>query len=1116
MPESLSLRFFGPPQVSVQGEPLPRLRSRKGLHLLALLALRNGAAVERDFLIGTLWPESDGPAGQESLRKTLGDLRAALGSEGERLSTPRRGTLQLDLSGEALCDTVAFDAAMTRWEKSGDLVQAEWAATLYRGPFLEGSTEDWVLRERQHREENAQAVLELLAHRALESGDTGRALALGRRAEKIDPLRESVQRLLYRALTEGGDYPAAQRAFRDFRVRLHETTSLSPDPQTLDLMQTLASTPRRLPPPFLAHSDVRTAPTTSAGLRHFPHFLTALHGRTREQTKLRELLQSAPLTTLVGMGGIGKTRLAVVAAQSWHQAFFVDLTPLPRTAQPEDILEALFRAVGVAGADALTRLQERVLESELLLVLDNGEPVLASLQRALALLLQPSQRARFLVTSREPLRLRGERVLRLEPLDPTEAQALFRERAEAVGVSLRAGESETIAAICQRLAGLPLAIELAAARAPLLSPLQLLERLADPLRLLSGADMDLPERQRSLRAVLEDSCTLLEPEERAGLEALSVFVGPFRLDDAEAVLDPGQESLDILEALHHASLLVARPTGWTFLQPVRDFASEKLTRTPGRERDARLRHAQYQARLAGKALRQIQQGIPGAERRLWECAEDRAAAFTWAESAGETELAAHLAWSHAYYLQDARRHHEAEVLLKRGLTLTQNPLLQQNLEEAAAWLQLDLGAIDRAQEWLTKATALAPPTSSLLHLTSLLAFFQGRNTEARAPLWTAFARALSQGNPLGGVQFLQSYVNRVRRSADPTLLESLADDLEGARLRIEEHRSKEPPRPTTLQALAFLHQLQGDQQNAVLLFEHAIQLYEDQSQPERVADARLQLARILFRTDQPEAAEAAILAAAQSHRSLGNEEAARQVLVNGLCFAKFARWFGQALRLRAALAPELELLDPTYRARTALFEGCVLMRQENPPEARACLLDAAARFRWLGDPQTETVLRRLAAWTYIDEGDLERAEAEARRLSGKESTLYLEENEQRGVFLAECLRRRGKQEEAFAVLTPLVTIPEARLSRGLCWLAQGIYPRAEREFQAICTLGETAVSIEWFAYASLGLAKLAQEQGQTSTAYAGYDSILARAQRAEDHVGMHLARTALESLSEKK
>lgn len=1112
MPESLSLRFFGPPQVSVQGEPLPRLRSRKGLQLLALLALRNGTAVERDFLIGTLWPESDGPAGQESLRKTLGDLRTALGSESERLSTPRRGTLQLSLAGEVLCDTVAFDAAITRWEKSGDLTQAEWAASLYRGPFLEGSTEDWILRERQLREENAQAVLELLARRALESGDTTRALTLGRRAEKIDPLRESVQRLLYQALTDGGDYPAALRAFRDFRVRLREATNLGPDPQTLSLLQTLASTPRRLPQPTLAHSEVSTAPTTSAGLRHFPHFFTPLRGRAEEQARLKELLGSTPLTTLVGMGGIGKTRLAVAATQGWPSAVFVDLTPLPRTAPPEDILEALFRAVGVAGTDALTRLQERVQESELLLVLDNGEPVLASLRHALAQLLQPSQRARFLVTSREPLRLRGERVLRLEPLDSTEAQALFCERAEAVGVALRTDESETIAAICQRLAGLPLAIELAAARVTLLSPSQLLERLAAPLRLLSGADLDLPERQRSLRAVLEDSCTLLEPQERAGLEALSVFVGPFRLDDAEAVLEPGHESLDILEALHHASLLVARPAGWTFLQPVRDFASEGLASAPSRERATRLRHAQYQARLAEEALRQIHQGIPAAERRLWECAEDRAAAFAWAESAGETELAAHLAWSHAAYLHDARRHREAEGLLKRGLTLTQNPTLQQDLGEAVAWLQLELGAIDRAQEWLVKATTLAPPTSSLLHLTSLLAFFQGRNTEARTPLWAAFELALAQENPLGGVQLLQSYVNRVRRSADPTLLAALPEELESAQRCIEELRSKEPARPGTLKALAFLHQLQGDHQNAVLLFERAIALYQDQSQPESVADARLQLARILFRTDQPEAAEAAILAAAQGHRSLGNEEAARQALVNGLCFAKFTRWFGQALRLRAALTPELEILDPTYRARTTLFEGCVLMRQDTPEEARTCLLDAAARFRWLGDPQTETVLRRLAAWTYIDEGDLERAEAEARHLLGKESTLYQEENEQRGVFLAECLRRRGRLEDAFAVLAPLVTIPEARLSRGLCWLAQGQLSLAERELQTICTLGETAVSIEWFAYASLGLAQLAQEQGQTNTARRGYEAVLSRAQRAEDRVGEKLARTAQERL----
>lgn len=1117
MSGALTLRFFGPPLVSVSGQPLPRLRSRKGLYLLALLSLRAGVAVERDFLIGTLWPESDDQSGQESLRKTLGDLRAALGSAAERLASPRRGALLLDLSGEAFCDVADFDRALMRWEKSGDITQAETAAQLYRGTFMEGVLEDWALQERTIREEGARTVLEALASQALEGADTARALALVRRAEKIEPLRESVQRILYRVLTEAGDFPAAQRAFRDFRLRLRAEANLAPDPETLTLMQTLATAPRRaLPPPKTVEESTAQphAPNVSEGLRHFPSFLTALRGRQNEQVRLRESLETAPLTTLVGMGGMGKTRLAVAVAQEKNAAVFVDLAPLPHSASPEDIRITLCRAVGVAGEDAVERLRELFKESETLLVLDNGEPVLESLRVVLGALLQPEQRARLLVTSREPLGLRGERVLRLEPLTADEAFRLFQERAEAAGAPQSEEDTETVRAICRRLDGLPLAIELAAARAALLTPTRLLERLSSPLRLLSGGHLELPERQRSLRAVLEGSCALLEPVEREALEALSVFVGPFPLEDAEAVLESGEtDPLDLLDALHRASLLVVRPSGWTFLQPVRDFAADRLAADFTRAERIHYRHAEWQAQVAQSAIVEARQGVPAAERRLWERAEERLAAFTWAKQTQQPELAARLAWAHACYLLDARRHDDAKEILEQGLLLTQIPALQQMLLEECAELALANGELELVQARIAQVRALSPePQSKLLSLEGELAFYQGRSAEAHAPFWAGFECALVEGSPESAIQILSSYAHHVRRRGTPELLIELSASLERGRGRVEALWRADRTQGTTLQALATIYRLQRDDAAALTCLEELVALRESQRQAEPLADARFRLGALHFRVGRPEEAEAGILRAVAEHRARGNDEAARQVLVNGLCRAKFTRWFGQAMRLRQHLIPELSALDPTYYARTILFEGCVLMRHGSPQEARERLLEAAQRFRWLGDSPNEAVLLRLAAWTYLDEGDTQTAQHEAQRLLVASATGRGDSRASCRVFLAEVLRRQGNITGALEQLEGLEATPEAHPALGLCWLDRGELERAESEFQAACTYGESELSMEWLAYSSVGLAQIAQRRGQSEVAIAAYDAVLTRARRAEDRVAERLAQAGLSTL----
>src|SRR5690242_7247021 len=186
MPETtftaLTMTLFGPMQVRVQGQPLPHLRSRKTLWLLALLTLRHDRPVEREWLAGMLWPDVDQSQAFANLRPILSELRGALGTQGERLQSPGRHTLLLDLAG-APADVLIFDAAL----QSGKLSALEQATALYRGPLLEGCTEEWVFQEREEREQNCLQALQKLAEAALTTGDYERAAGFYRRAVSLDP-----------------------------------------------------------------------------------------------------------------------------------------------------------------------------------------------------------------------------------------------------------------------------------------------------------------------------------------------------------------------------------------------------------------------------------------------------------------------------------------------------------------------------------------------------------------------------------------------------------------------------------------------------------------------------------------------------------------------------------------------------------------------------------------------------------------------------------------------------------------------------------------------------------------------------------------------------------------
>jgi DNA-binding SARP family transcriptional activator len=340
MLEPLTIRLFGPFEACVDGAPLPRLLSRKGQQLLALLTLRAGCCVERAWLAGVLWSDSAEEHALRSLRTSLWDLRRALGPEASRLHSPTLHTLALDLSS-AHADVVAFDAALAR----GELASLEGAVALYRGPLLEGWSEEWVFPERQAREQAYLAALERLAAQALERGDAATGERYLRQAVATDPLRESAQRALMEALAGGGNDAAALLVYRELRLLLHRELNAAPDPETTALFQSLRA--REAP----VDRRYRTAPASGARDRrhNLPLQLTSFIGREREMAQVKGLLATERLVTLTGAGGCGKTRLALQVAGDLVESVVggVRLAELAPLAEPALVPQALASALGV-------------------------------------------------------------------------------------------------------------------------------------------------------------------------------------------------------------------------------------------------------------------------------------------------------------------------------------------------------------------------------------------------------------------------------------------------------------------------------------------------------------------------------------------------------------------------------------------------------------------------------------------------------------------------------------------------------------------------------------------------------------------------------------------------
>ncbi|GAA4712098.1 BTAD domain-containing putative transcriptional regulator [Pseudonocardia yuanmonensis] len=570
--------------------------------LLARLALAPGRTVTAETLVDDLWDGGPGsaPASANALQALVSRLRRALGSE---LVVTVPGGYRLDLP-PADVDAVRAAQRIAEAEHEADPAAARellgQALALWRGPALAdvrrlpfaGPAADRLDGRRAAAVERA-AALDLVLGRAAGSVEPLTALL----AEQ--PLRESAAAALARALHATGRQADALTLLDRTRNRLVEELGVDPGPELaqarLDVLRGVPA-PAAAPPPRPA----RPAP---------PRPLTSFVGREADVGRLRELLETGRLVTLVGPGGAGKTRLAREACPERPVA---ELAPLTG---PDQLAETVLAAVGSPELvirqeehpDAVERLVAAVGRRDLVLVLDNCEHLIGACAELVGTLLDRCPAVRILATSREPLAVPGERLHPVEALDDAAAARLFADRAEAVAPGFDAeAHAAAVTEICRRLDGQPLPIELAAARLRMLSPEEVLARLDDRFRLLTtGARTVLP-RHQTLRAVVDWSWDLLDGAERALARRLAVFSGGATADAADQVCGDGlADPFTTLAALVDKSLVVAvpqpgAPTRYRMLETIREYARERLVAS-GEEAATAARHAAWTVALVERA-----------------------------------------------------------------------------------------------------------------------------------------------------------------------------------------------------------------------------------------------------------------------------------------------------------------------------------------------------------------------------------------------------------------------------------------------------------------------------------------------------------------------------------
>lgn len=580
-----------------RSEPITDFASAKTQALLAYLAFTRRRHT-RDALAALFWGETDDEAAKTSLRQSLANLKKLIGSH----LLIERDAVEFDTHLPYTLDVQDFEAGIR-----GDLQAQREALSRYRGDLLKGLAiknapefEEWLVVERERLRQLAGAELRHLAAAGEQAGDHNQAIADLRALVALEPLDEPAQRQLMLLLARNGQRAAALAQFEVCRRALDRELGVPPETETLRLSERIRH----------AQHAVR-----------LPAETTPLIGREAELRRLATWLAdpTCRIITLIGLGGVGKTRLALRAARENDARFLhgVCFAPLAAIETEDGLAAGLLVALDVpqSDVDAGGQLRRYLSDKELLLVLDTVEQIVEPCAALLAQLLKDAPAVKFLLTSRERLNMRAEWVMSVEGLvsagKASPAEQLFQQAAlRALGSELDAGDAVT--RICQQVQGLPLAIELAAPLMRHMPAAEIEAVLARDIGLLTTTMRDVDPRHRSLRAVFDQIWTRLPDLERNAFIRLSVFRAGFTREAAEQV---AQARASLLAALCDKLLIRLNVEGrYDMHQMLQQYAAERLANEPATRHQALDAHSRYYGRTLAKREamlkgRHIQQAV---------------------------------------------------------------------------------------------------------------------------------------------------------------------------------------------------------------------------------------------------------------------------------------------------------------------------------------------------------------------------------------------------------------------------------------------------------------------------------------------------------------------------
>jgi predicted ATPase/class 3 adenylate cyclase len=647
---------------------------------------------------------------------------------------------------------------------------------------------------------------------------------------------------------------------------------------------------------------------------NLPHQLTSFVGRKREIVEVRGLLGKTRLLTLLGIGGLGKTRLSLQVAADLMDEFpdgvwFIDLAPLR---DGRLVAQAAATVLGVkeeAGHPVLEALVKHVKDRQLLLILDNCEHLTQSAAELAKQLLQSGPRMKVLASSREHLRVAGETsyhvpaltapdpnsTFTLEALTQFEAVHLFVDRATAAQptFAVTSNNASAVADICRRLDGIPLALELAAARMRALSVEKISARLSDRFRLLSGGDKTVLPRQQTLRALIDWSYDLLTEQERILFRRLAVFAGGWTLEAAEAVGADGDlaeaDVLDVLSTLVEKSLVVMDDQGqrYRLLETVREYAQEQLEAS-GDANASRTRHLALFLRIAEKASAELVGPQQGAWlTRLDIEAENLLVAHAWCDQADEGgELGLRLVFSVKLYF------------IYRGLMELGRRFTEEALARAGAG-------------------ARTAGRCRALHAAGQFGFFMGRYGEAHGFLEESLSIAREIGDKGRAALVLQALGMVATGRGDVSAARSYFEEA----LALARAQGNKREIAVTANALAQLHRMEGELDAAEPLYASVVELARELDDRDSIAIGLVNLAMVSIGRQLPDRARTILLEVFAIASEIGSKRDGQSVLevsagLASLCreWDKSALFFGAAERLAAQMGLHRDPADEAFLA----------------------------------------------------------------------------------------------------------------------------------------------------------------------------------------------------------